>query len=67
VLDSQIITLESNSELIDIPITPEHIPNVYVSVVLIKGVDETNPTPADSHRLCRATGRRQPERADYRH
>ncbi len=46
VLDSQIITLESNSELIDIPITVDHIPNVFVSVVLAKGMDETDPTPA---------------------
>ncbi len=46
VLDAQIVTLESNSELIDIPITAEHIPNVFVSVVLAKGIDETNPTPA---------------------
>ncbi len=46
VIESQIVTLDSNSELIDIPITADHIPNVYASVVLVKGVDETNPTPA---------------------
>ena len=46
VIESQIVTLEKSDELLDIPITSEHIPNIYVSVVLVKGVDETNPTPA---------------------
>lgn len=46
VLESRILTLGSNSETLEIPITAEHIPNIYVSVVLIKGVDATNPYPA---------------------
>ncbi|GAB4535341.1 MAG: hypothetical protein Kow0063_19530 [Anaerolineae bacterium] len=36
-------TLETNSEQIEIPITEELIPNVFVSVVVVKGEDETNP------------------------
>ena len=39
----QLLTLRSNSELIEIPILSEHAPNVYVSVVIVKGQDETNP------------------------
>jgi hypothetical protein len=46
VLDSRVITLRSNSELVEIPITPDMAPNVYVSIVIVKGVDETNPLPA---------------------
>ncbi|MEZ4659744.1 MAG: Ig-like domain-containing protein [Caldilineaceae bacterium] len=46
ILESRVVTLQSNSETLDVPITAEHIPNVYVSVLLVKGVDETNPFPA---------------------
>jgi len=38
-------TLETNSEQIQIPITEDLIPNVYVSVVIVKGTDETTPLP----------------------
>ncbi len=46
VLESKVITLTSNSETLDIPITAEHIPNIFVSVVIVKGVDASNPTAA---------------------
>lgn len=46
VLEHQTMTLHGNSESLDIPITTAHIPNIFVGVVLLKGVDETNPTPA---------------------
>jgi uncharacterized protein YfaS (alpha-2-macroglobulin family) len=39
-------TLETNSERIVIPITEDLIPNVFVSVVIAKGVDEANPLPS---------------------
>lgn len=38
-------TLETNSEQIEIPITEDLIPNVFVSVVIVKGQDEANPLP----------------------
>ncbi len=38
-------TLETNSEQIRIPITEDLIPNVFVSVVIVKGMDETTPLP----------------------
>ncbi|HUV88869.1 MAG TPA: alpha-2-macroglobulin family protein, partial [Anaerolineae bacterium] len=38
-------TLETNSEQIEIPITADLIPDVFVSVVIAKGVDETTPLP----------------------
>ncbi len=46
ILSHQVITLQTNSHVLRLPITADMAPNVYVSVVLIKGVDETTPTPA---------------------
>ncbi len=43
IMSYQLLTLQSNSELIEIPILSEHAPNIYVSVVIVKGQDETNP------------------------
>ena len=45
VLSHQVITLENNSTVFQLPITEEYAPNVFVSAVLVKGVDDTNPTP----------------------
>lgn len=39
-------TLKTNSEQIQIPITEDLIPNVFVSVVIVKGEDATNPLPS---------------------
>jgi uncharacterized protein YfaS (alpha-2-macroglobulin family) len=39
-------TLAGNAETVDLPITADMAPNAFVSVVLVKGVDETNPVPA---------------------
>ncbi len=46
VLSHEVITLNSNSYVYRLPITGALAPNVFVSVVIIKGVDDTNPTPA---------------------
>lgn len=46
VIEAKTITLTSNSATLAIPITTDHIPNVFVSVLLVKGVDETNSFPA---------------------
>jgi uncharacterized protein YfaS (alpha-2-macroglobulin family) len=43
IISHQLLTLRSNSELIEVPILSEYTPNVYVSVVIVKGQDETNP------------------------
>ncbi len=37
------VTMESNSLIYEFEILPEYAPNIYVSVFLIKAVDETNP------------------------
>jgi hypothetical protein len=38
-------TLETNSEQIEIPVTEDLIPNVFVSVVVVKGEDESSALP----------------------
>lgn len=43
--ESRVVTLNSNSETIAVPITPEYAPNVYVSVVAIKGMGPQTPLP----------------------
>ncbi len=40
-----VVLLQNNSTIYQLPIVPEMAPNVFVSVVIVKGVDETNPRP----------------------
>lgn len=46
IIEHKVMTLKSNSELIELPIRSEYAPNVYVSAVIVKGQDETNPLPS---------------------
>jgi len=39
ILSREVVHLPSNSSLIRVPITEDHVPNVYVSVVLVQGRD----------------------------
>jgi hypothetical protein len=43
ILQREVITLETNSQVYRLPITAEHSPNIFVSVLIVKGVDENNP------------------------
>lgn len=43
ILEHRVLQLKSNSEQVEIPIPPNYAPNVFVSVVLVKGTDATNP------------------------
>jgi len=45
VLRHWVQTLSGNAETVEVPVTADDVPNVYVSVVLVKGVDETNLAP----------------------
>lgn len=45
VLDSRVMELSGTMPVLDIPITAEHIPNVFVSVVLLRGRVEAPPDP----------------------
>lgn len=40
-----VIELTSNSTVYELPITADMAPNIFVSVLVLKGVDETNPFP----------------------
>jgi uncharacterized protein YfaS (alpha-2-macroglobulin family) len=46
IVSHRLITLRSNSDQVEIPILSEYAPNAYVSIVIIKGVDSTNPIPS---------------------
>ncbi len=41
----EVIEITSNSTIYTLPITSELAPNAYISVVIMKGVDEYNPRP----------------------
>lgn len=45
VIEHEILRLTSNSTLYQLPITAAFAPDVFVSVLIIKGVDENNPAP----------------------
>jgi uncharacterized protein YfaS (alpha-2-macroglobulin family) len=45
-LTSMVVTLKSNSDILEIPVTESFAPNAFVSVMLVKGVDESNAVPA---------------------
>ncbi len=49
VLHQDVLRLESNSTIYRLPITAGHAPNVYVSAVIIKGPDATE--PAATHKV----------------
>ncbi len=44
--DYRVITLTGNSTALEVPIEPVYAPNVFFSVVLMKGMDETNALPS---------------------
>ncbi len=46
VLSHEVINLTSNSMVYRLPITGDLAPDVYVSVVIVKGVDDTNALPS---------------------
>jgi len=46
ILEKKVVTLDTNSTVYQLPITANYAPDVFFSVVIIKGVDENNPTPA---------------------
>ena len=43
VLEHRILELEGNSEVLRLPIEPEYAPNVYISILISKGADDTYP------------------------
>jgi len=45
IISVQRFTATETNPLIEIPIVDIHVPNIVVSFVVVKGVDDTNPTP----------------------
>jgi uncharacterized protein YfaS (alpha-2-macroglobulin family) len=41
-LDHQFITLQSNSDILEVPITENYAPNAFVSVVAVSGINEVS-------------------------
>ena len=41
----EVILVNSNSTVYELPISSDLVPNVFVSVMVVKGVDSTNPRP----------------------
>ncbi len=46
VISTDSVLMDSNSFVYELPITDDFAPNVFVSVMLVKGVDENNPVAA---------------------
>jgi len=46
ILQHEVRTLQTNSEVLQISIAADHAPNVFVSVTIVKGMDERNSPPS---------------------
>ncbi|MFN8597415.1 MAG: Ig-like domain-containing protein, partial [Anaerolineae bacterium] len=46
ILETRVIDLKTNSDVIEIPITPQMAPNAFVSVVIVKGIDQNDLAPS---------------------
>ncbi|MCX7671776.1 MAG: alpha-2-macroglobulin, partial [Anaerolineae bacterium] len=46
VLTRTVMDLRGNSETLELPIRPEFAPDVFVSLLLVKGMDATSPAPS---------------------
>ena len=55
IMTHEVLRLDTNSTIYELPIEEGHAPNVFVSVVLVKGVDENNPIAAFRFGLTQLT------------
>ncbi len=46
ILSHEVIDLTSNSQVMRVPITAEYAPNLFVSVIIMQGIDANNPRPS---------------------
>ncbi|MFQ5878822.1 MAG: Ig-like domain-containing protein [Dehalococcoidia bacterium] len=46
IISRQVLPFPTNSTVVEVPITSDHIPNIYISVALFKGTSDANPVPA---------------------
>ncbi|MBV9789942.1 MAG: Ig-like domain-containing protein [Chloroflexi bacterium] len=45
VIQHRLLTIGGTTELLEVPITADHAPNIYVSLVLVKAADQEVPVP----------------------
>jgi hypothetical protein len=45
VIEHRLLTIQGSTELIEVPISADYAPNIYVSLVLVKAADKEVPTP----------------------
>ncbi len=45
-LSNKVVQLKTNSDILEIPVDASFAPNAFVSVLLVKGVDQDNPVPS---------------------
>ncbi|GAB4151888.1 MAG: alpha-2-macroglobulin family protein [Candidatus Promineifilaceae bacterium] len=60
----EVLRLSGNSTIYRLPVTGDMAPNVFVTVVVIKGVDETNPTPDFKVGMAQFTVEREEQELD---
>ena len=53
VLHHELMTIEGSSVVIRVPVRPEYVPNAFVSLIAVKGMDATNPLPSFRMGLAR--------------
>lgn len=46
ILEYEVIELTGNSQVLDLPVKAEYAPNAFVSLVIVKGMDATSPSPS---------------------
>ena len=46
VIDHKVIDLDTNSQVLKVPVTDQFVPNAFVNVTIIKGIDSTSPAPS---------------------
>jgi alpha-2-macroglobulin len=46
IIEHSVLELTSNSQVLRLPVEDAFAPNVYVSVVIVKGIDESSPAPS---------------------
>jgi uncharacterized protein YfaS (alpha-2-macroglobulin family) len=46
ILSTRLVTLKTNSDIIEVPVDASMAPNAYVSVMIVKGIDERGGLPA---------------------
>jgi len=55
VMTHEVVKIEGSTLLYELPITPDYEPGVFVSVMLVHGIDNNNPSPAYAQQTLKLT------------